>query len=303
MELHAFSSLDGEDGYDDFEPISVDGYDDFDPSAMRVESRPKSFYQSPKPTEDGQLTITIDRYGAGGDVLPYQLFGAKFGIHATEDQTVFPGTKPFSYAQMAERDNALNGIDIAIQTASQLADFAAFKAALGNPSGDYATATDDFIDLIGGKVAVWLADGSLKIGNISSGVIIQCQEVPYRLLIEDLKTTVIFVRRSKFSYNSLESLDRQWLFKDKSFLGKIDQNQWIPRAYFDAYQQQSNITQIDASYWITPEREIDSTLDDDEDHLSLVMYVSRFKKNALGAGPKDNKKVAPRKQIAPPRKR
>lgn len=267
----------------------------FDPQGVNLAKAPISKYESIGDSQDAILTINISRVSAGTPKdLSFQLFGALNGIHASENNASFPNVATgFDWSRTKEAllTNLTKTRKIATELVAAV-DFAAFKAAV---TTDLATNLifepyTVLAELMGTdtRIVEWQQDGSLKIstvnptdGTVDEYIVISCEEVPYKTLIENLKTSVLLVKNMRFGYVQETSLDKSLSFVYASMFGSDQTNNLVPRRYFTPEQQQSRIVDIDQSYFLTGELAINSVMKANETNLSFILDVTKFQKNAV----------------------
>lgn len=269
----------------------------FDPQGVNLAKAPLYTYQSQNDSGDAILTIKVTRVNdaAGTSSLPYQLFGALNGIHSSENNAKFPGYKP-----AADYKVSINMDNYCLGRVRSLANILKDNIAdINNPAvmsplyagwlsvPDAVALADSGADY----VTQWLDNGSLKIGKPSisdenatydaPAVIISCEEVPYKTLIENLKTSVLLVKSVRMGFGLETSLDRSLGFVYASMFGSDQTNNLVPRRYFTPEQQQSRIVDIDQPFFLTGELAINSSLAANEQEVSFVIDVTKFQKNAV----------------------
>lgn len=223
----------------------------FDPRSVSSSEAPTFQW---KGASAASLQIVVERVGACNDDLPYELFNPLFGIHNVENPSFFKTPAP-------------SNADIQpISNAGGLTEFIADQ-----DNGAYAYFEDDGSLFIGLKDSV----------NGDCGVKISCKEVPYKVLLEALKTTSMYIVNNRMKYQDDTSLDFTHDTGRRTLFGIKADNPYNPSNYFSPDQQQSRVIDIKERYYVDSQFFLRSTLAKLETQISYTFTISKFSENAI----------------------
>lgn len=284
------------------------GLQTFDPTGANLQQLPNFEYNAGNGKEEAIVTFTVKRFGVPvGQAfpIPYQLFGALFGVHSAVDsnfKTIADSVIVGSSADYAKRKDAvLNSILGTLMSGlAGAADIAGVNQVASQTNALSTQYQSDFglgayplnvvpnfpVDYKEVASVSWLDDGSLRIAaqegsGSDMGVIISCQDIPYRSFLKALETSVVVINKMRMSYKNTSTLDRTLSVTSKSMFGFEDSNNIQPRSYFDPTQFQVGTTDIDQTVIIDGDTAINSIMDAEESEISYVMNVSRFVNNYI----------------------
>lgn len=256
----------------------------FDPQGDRLDQMPAFQYNSGGLVGSAKVTFQVTRQGGGTPIdLPYQLFGAMYGIHSAADSAKFPNINPSESPLVQGLINANiwnGGRDLATDCANA-ATIGDLNTAAAVTLANRWTA-DAIFDV--GNITEWQPDGSLLIGNrynTAQYVIISCKELPYKSFLKALEDAVIKIDRVRFKFGDQNTIDEVWNIAGLSMFGSTDGNDIIPTDFFDPNQQQSNVIDVNQPLIIDGETALNTILPEDENQVSYICSVSQFINNNL----------------------
>ncbi len=267
----------------------------FDPQGEALDARPSYIFKTGTLAGSAKVTFQIKRFTSDGntdnlEALPYQLFGAMFGIHEVEDTNKYPNYRPQSSPDITEDivDNLRERTEELLTTLDAAATLAAWQA-LPATAVSIAGLRKDRV-LAVGLVVKWLPDGSLLIGQpyntnapagYTSWVVISCKEIPYRSFLKALEDSVIKIDRVRMTYKNQDTLSEIWNLAGRSMFGATDGNDLIPTDYFEPNQQQANVIDVTQPLIIDGETALNSIMPVGESLISYICSVTEVINNNL----------------------
>lgn len=200
-------------------------------------------------TAPNTLEITIERVGACEEEVPFELFNPSFGISQLPNGTFFPSVEPITLSE-------------------GLLDYVA--------------------DPVNGSYAYFNASGDLVVGRFNAvtpanecAVKISCKEVPYKALLEHLRTTVLKVVKNRMSFTDASTLSQAHYLGRATLFGAKGENTYNPTAYFDPNQQQSKVVDILEEYDVSGNFFLRGKLAPAETRVSMFLSISAVSENGV----------------------
>ena len=185
----------------------------------------------------GSFTIVVDRIGAVGTEVPYQLFGASDGIHAVENNGVLAGFIPEVHA---------NGASPA-------------KVAQFNSKGELEIIDDNGGSPIGVRIS------ASKIPYKTLLELIKSQSKPLDVALTTAST--------KITHTVDSSRSQQLSVRNRSYFQTLQDTNYDLDDYFSENQEQSTIVRVDEVIDIMPVTKIDSLMSSDETKLVFTFTL------------------------------
>lgn len=184
----------------------------------------------------GSFTIVVDRIGAVGTELPFQLFGASDGVHAVDQAE--GSVKDFSPALF------LNGV-------------AKDKVARFNTAGD--------LEIIDTNTGLGVKVSCSRIPYKTLLELIKSQSTPNAVALTTASTKITYTKES--------SRSQQLSVRGRSYFETLGNKNYEIDEHFKENQEQSNIVRINEVIDIMPVTKIDSFMSDDENKLIFTFSL------------------------------
>lgn len=127
-------------------------------------------------------------------------------------------------------------------------------------------------------IVAWLPSGAL-IHNFNTGsngnLTIDCQELPYRSLLEYTSTGALYIQKLRLEVSDSTQINRNIIWTKKNIFGVETSNNLAISRNKSAFQFQPNIVEINMPFALTAETALLYSIGGSQ-NLTLTFYVSSF---------------------------
>jgi hypothetical protein len=270
--------LDGET----FDPTTdnLDGMETFDPKGAIIDQNRKNRgIFNGTVGKDGIITLRVKNRTANRK--KFELFNSLKSISKIPNSSqydLFGNYVPLSSGYIAA-NLGLQGVDPPIASSNEyiLPDFALFNDASG--SLVYVDAAL-FKSPVGTAIKAVLNAGGNINWDLYADVIVSCQQLPYRQLVDSFQSMVWRVSKTKLQASSENQIKNAFNFEYFSPLGGSEKNSFEPSEFFLPQNQQTKVIDIPYKYEVDANTAIYVELEPNED-LQITFFIRAFRNNAV----------------------